>query len=227
MLLPSVTTRNELNEVEQRNIENAIRWTMERRRRFTSEEVLTQDFILTLHRRMLGNVWAWAGTFRKSNKNLGVDKFQIPMEIRTLLDDCRFWMLNKTFSQDEMAIRFKHRIVSIHCFANGNGRHSRLMADILIEKVLGQELFTWGTISLIQTAEFRSSYLRALKEADKGNYQPLLKFARVIIIHRPEVTSLPATRTPSHNPPPWSPASHVRPPQSPHIASRQANSSSE
>jgi Fic-DOC domain mobile mystery protein B len=176
--LPSVTTRSELDEVEQRNIEEAIRWTMERRRRFTVAEILTEDFVQELHQRMLGGVWKWAGTFRKSDKNIGADKYQIPMELRTLLDDCKFWIEHETFSEDEIAIRFKHRIVSIHCFANGNGRHSRLIADVIIEKIFGRDVFTWGRADLIRGGGFRSTYLQALREADKGNYAPLLKFAR-------------------------------------------------
>jgi Fic-DOC domain mobile mystery protein B len=178
LLLPSVTTRGELDEVEQRNIEEAIRWTTERRRRFTVKEVLTEGFVRQLHQKMLGEVWEWAGTFRKSDKNIGVDKYQIPTELRTLLDDCKFWIEHKTFSEDEIAIRFKHRIVSIHCFANGNGRHSRLIADVIVEKLFGREVFTWGSADLIQGGEFRSAYLQALREADNGNYGPLLTFAR-------------------------------------------------
>jgi len=178
LLLPSVTTRGELDEVEQRNIEEAIRWTIERRRKFTITEILTEDFVRDLHQKMLGGVWEWAGTFRKSDKNIGVDKYLISVELRTLLDDCKFWIENKTFSEDEIAIRFKHRIVSIHCFANGNGRHSRLIADVIVEKIFGRDVFTWGSSDLIQGGEFRSAYLQALREADNGNYGPLLKFSR-------------------------------------------------
>lgn len=178
LLLPSVTTRGELDEVEQRNIEEAIRWTVEGRRRFSPDRVLTEPFVLEIHQRMFGEVWKWAGTFRRSNKNIGVDKYLIPTELRTLLDDCRFWIVNNTFSADEIALRFKHRLVSIHCFANGNGRHSRLMADIIAEKLLKRAIFTWGSVHLIQSHAFRSTYLAALRQADKGNYDPLLIFAR-------------------------------------------------
>lgn len=178
LLLPSVTTKGELDEVEQRNIEEAIRWTIEVRRRFSPEKVLTESFVLEIHERMFGGVWQWAGTFRRSNKNIGVDKYLIPTELRTLLDDCRYWIANNTFPADEIALRFKHRLVSIHCFANGNGRHSRLMADIIVEKLLKRTIFTWGSLNLIQSPEFRSTYLTALRQADKGNFKPLLIFAR-------------------------------------------------
>lgn len=178
LLLPSVSTRGELDEVEQRNIEEAIRWTTERRKRFTIAEILTEGFARELHQKMLGGVWEWAGTFRRSDKNIGVDKYLIPVELRALLDDCKFWIENKTFNEDEIAIRFKHRIVSIHCFANGNGRHSRLIADVIVEKIFRRDVFTWGSADLIQGGEFRSAYLQALREADNGNYGPLLKFAR-------------------------------------------------
>jgi Fic-DOC domain mobile mystery protein B len=178
LLIPSVTTRGELDELEQRNIEDAILWTVQRRRRFTAAEILTERFVRELHQKMLGDVWEWAGSFRQSNKNIGVDKYQISVELRILLDDCKFWIAQNSFSPDEIAIRFKHRIVSIHCFANGNGRHSRLMGDMIAEKIFGREVFTWGAAGLIQQGEFRSNYLQALNAADNGNYHPLLKFAR-------------------------------------------------
>jgi Fic-DOC domain mobile mystery protein B len=127
---------------------------------------------------MFGNVWKWAGMFRLSNKNFGVDKHSISTELRMLLDDCNYWLDHKTFGQDETAVRFKHRIVSIHCFANGNGRHSRLIGDMIVEKILGGEIFSWGGKSLIQKGDFRATYLNALRAADKGDYLPLIAFAR-------------------------------------------------
>ncbi|RZJ78224.1 MAG: mobile mystery protein B [Chryseobacterium sp.] len=178
LLIPAITTRGELDELEQRNIEEAVRWTIERRRRFTTSEILTEQFICGLHKRMLSSVWKWAGTFRTSNKNIGVDKYQVATELRMLVDDCNFWIENNTFSPDEIAIRFKHRIVSIHCFSNGNGRHSRLMADIIIEKIFHNNFFTWGGNHQLSTGEFRAKYLSALRQADKGNYASLIEFAR-------------------------------------------------
>ena len=178
LLFPSVTTRSELDEVEQRNIEEAIRWTIERRKKFTANEILSEQFVRELHQRMLGDVWEWAGDFRKSNKNIGVDKYQIGVELRVLMEDCQFWIANKTFTPDEIAIRFKHRIVSIHCFANGNGRHSRLIADVIAGKIFGQEVFTWGEKNLIRRSGYRSIYISALREADNANYRPLIDFAR-------------------------------------------------
>lgn len=144
LLIPSVMTRGDLDEVEQRNIEEAISWTILTRRGFTSRRILTEEFVRELHKRMLGDVWRWAGAFRNSNKNIGVDKYRIGIELRMLLDDARYWIGHETYLPDEIAIRFKHRLVSIHCFANGNGRHSRLIADIIIDKIFGNEVFTWG-----------------------------------------------------------------------------------
>lgn len=178
LLIPSVTTRSELDEVEQQNIEEAVRWTIERRKRFTVTEILTEEFVCHLHERMFSNVWAWAGSFRHTDKNIGVDKYQIPTQLRMLIDDCKYWLENKTYLPDEIALRFKHRIVSIHCFANGNGRHSRLMGDVIIEKVFGKDVFSWGGNSLDRSSDFRSQYLHALREADKGNITALIEFAR-------------------------------------------------
>ena len=178
LLIPSVTTKGELDEVEQRNIEEAIRWTLSRRKMFTAPEILTEPFLLDLHRRMLGEVWKWAGTFRKTDKNIGISKYDIGVGLRTLLGDCRYWIEHSTFEGEEIAIRFKHRLVSIHCFPNGNGRHSRLMADLIVEKVFGLEPFSWGGNLLTSTSAVRSAYIFALREADQGNYAPLISFAR-------------------------------------------------
>jgi fido (protein-threonine AMPylation protein) len=94
------------------------------------------------------------------------------------VDDAKYWIDNKIYQPDEMAIRFKHQLVSIHCFPNGNGRHSRLMADIIAEKLFQQPVFTWGASSLIKQGEMRSQYIIAIKKADQGDIYPLLQFAR-------------------------------------------------
>jgi Fic-DOC domain mobile mystery protein B len=176
LLIPTIATREELDEFEQQNIEQAMQWIF--LRSFRPEQIFTETFVCNLHRRMYGQVWAWAGKFRKTNKNIGVDKWQISMALKALLDDALFWITNSSYPPDEIAIRFKHRIVSIHCFPNGNGRHSRLMADIIIEKVFKLPVFTWSASSLVQQNKARATYLKAIRAADKGDIQPLLVFAR-------------------------------------------------
>lgn len=174
--IPSITMRAELDEFEQLNILSAMEWTL--MRSFTAAEVLTEQFVRALHARMYGDVWRWAGEFRRSNKNIGVDKHEIGVALRTLIDDCRYWIANGTYDRDEVAVRFKHRLVAIHCFVNGNGRHARLMADVLVSRVLGGPVFTWGGRSLADGGAARESYLGALRAADAGSIAPLLAFAR-------------------------------------------------
>jgi Fic-DOC domain mobile mystery protein B len=176
LLIKTIATRGELDEFEQQNIEQAVLWTLSRS--FKADAVFTEDFLRALHKRMYSNVWTWAGEFRKTNKNIGVDKWQIPTDLRNLLDDTKFWYAHNTYSPDELTIRFKHRLVSIHCFPNGNGRHSRLMADIVIEKIFKRPVYTWGAANLVKQGDTRMAYLNAIKAADKGDIQPLIKFAR-------------------------------------------------
>jgi Fic-DOC domain mobile mystery protein B len=176
LLIKTISTRSELDEFEQQNIEKAVLWTI--KRKFKTVDILTEPFVRELHRKMYADVWKWAGEFRKTNKNIGIDKLEIGVELRKLLDDCIFWVQKESFDGDEIAVRFKHRIVSIHCFANGNGRHSRLMADIISEHIFKKQAFSWGAASLTKQSDARSEYLKAVKAADKGNYQPLLAFAR-------------------------------------------------
>ncbi len=177
LLIPTIATRGELDEFEQQNIEQAIQWTLSKK--FKAELVFSEVFIREVHKRMYGNVWTWAGDFRKTNKNIGVDKWQIPTDLKRLLDDAKYWHEHKSYPPDEIAIRFKHQLVSIHCFPNGNGRHSRLMADIIIEKIYNLPVFSWGTTRLSNEGDIRTTYLKAVRLADKGNYGLLLAFARV------------------------------------------------
>ena len=176
LLIETISTKGELDEFEQQNIEEAMQWVFGRK--FKAKYVFTEQFICNLHKRMYSNVWAWAGNFRTTDKNMGVSKFQIPIELKVLCEDALYWMEHNTYPTEEMALRFKHRIVSIHCFANGNGRHSRLMGDIIIEKIFGEEPFSWGGDSLSKECDTRSTYLLAVKAADNGNYEPLIEFAR-------------------------------------------------
>lgn len=174
--IPSITTREELDEFEQLNIEKAIQWTFGKK--ISVEQLFSEKFIKELHKRMYGEVWKWAGTFRTSEKNLGIKNYLIAIELKQLLDDAIFWKENNTYSPAELAIRFKHRLVSIHCFANGNGRHSRLMADLIMEKLYDSNFFSWGSSNLVKATETRSNYIQAVRKADNNDIEHLISFAK-------------------------------------------------
>lgn len=176
LLIDTISTRGELDEFEQQNIEEAMQWVLTRRLR--PDQILTEAFVCQLHKRMYGHVWSWAGQFRNTEKNIGIARYRIGPELRTLLDDALYWVEHHTYPPEEIALRFKHRIVSIHCFANGNGRHSRLMADIIIDKIFKQDVFSWGAANLVRQGETRVSYLQAVRVADTGDITPLIVFAR-------------------------------------------------
>ena len=176
LLIRTITTRGELNELEQLNIQDAVEWTL--RRTFAASSILTTDFVRELHKRMYRDVWRWAGEYRKSDTSIGISWYQIAVSTKNLVDDAMLWVKNNEFSPDEFAIRFKHKIVSIHCFPNGNGRHSRLMADVIIDHIFKLPIFTWGRANLTEAGTARTNYLDSLAAADKGDYAPLLSFAR-------------------------------------------------
>lgn len=170
--LSYITTRGELNEAEQANIAIALRWL-----RGSKREVVDEDFLRELHRRMFSEVWLWAGEYRTTERNIGVVAHLIPIEMRQLLDDTRYQIDHASFPPDELAVRFSHRLVAIHPFPNGNGRHSRLAGDRLAIQ-LGQPAFTWGRQSLVTPGETRRAYVAALQAADNHDYEPLIEFAR-------------------------------------------------
>ncbi len=172
--LTHITTRGELDRWEQDNIIQALAWL----NRTRPSDILNELFIKDLHRRMFGAVWKWAGHFRHSDKNIGGPWHQVPTSVRNLCDDVRLWMELRDESPDQMAVRFHHRLVSIHPFANGNGRHARLMTDVLLEHILQRPRFTWGSEDLSKPGDTRHRYIMALHAADQQNYRPLVEFVR-------------------------------------------------
>lgn len=173
-LIPSwVTYRHELNEVEQANIVKGAQWAFRHRRR----ELLDERFIRDLHKRMLCDVWAWAGNYRKTERNIGVPAWRIAIDLAGLLDDTRLWVERAIFNPDEIAVRFHHRLVAIHPFPNGNGRHARLMADMLAMR-LGGTAFTWSGGDTAAAGEQRARYVAALRLADAHEMAALVAFAR-------------------------------------------------
>ena len=173
LIPPHITLRTELNEVEQQGVLAAIVWAFERRR----PALLTEDFICSLHQRMFGDVWRWAGEYRTRARNVGGPHWEIRPDIRNLIDDARVWVDRRSYPPDELAIRFHHRLVAIHPFPNGNGRLSRLMADLLIVEEGGPR-FSWGGTSLAEPGDTRKRYIAALKAADAHDMAPLIAFAR-------------------------------------------------
>jgi Fic-DOC domain mobile mystery protein B len=167
-----VTTREQLDELEQANIESGLLWLARHR-----GDVLTDDFAVTLHKRLFGDVWNWAGTFRKTGKNIGIDPIYIPVELRTLMHNARYWAEHKTYSPPEAAVRLHHRLVQIHPFPNGNGRHARIVADAVLTRVYETPAINWaGGHNLQKMNERRAAYIASLKAADQGNFEPLMAF---------------------------------------------------
>jgi Fic-DOC domain mobile mystery protein B len=174
-LIPShITHRAELDRWEQDNINEALAWIEKRR----PKDILNEQFMKQLHKKMFCHVWRWAGKFRQTEKNLGIPFYRISIDLKTLCDDVQYWIDHQTFEPDEIAAHFHHRLVYIHPFANGNGRHARLITDLLLENVLNQAPFTWGQANLAQEGQDRQKYIESLIAADRMDYQPLLDFVR-------------------------------------------------
>ncbi len=174
-LIPThIVNRQQLNGLEQQNITQAELWLM--RARF--KKINTEANLRKLHTQMFSQVWKWAGTFRKTGKNIGIEAYQIAIELKKLCDDVDTWIKFSSYTLDELAVRFHHRLVFIHAFPNGNGRHARLATDILLTKQLSQDRFTWGSGLIEEAGAIRQRYISALQSADRGDFDPLLSFVK-------------------------------------------------
>ncbi len=173
-LIPGLTTRGELNAFEQRNIARAVAWSRSSKK--LRSTLFEFESLKLLHKRMFDETWKWAGKFRLTGKNIGVEPAQIQMQLHVLSADGNYWLDNQIFAIEECAIRFHHRLVSIHPFPNGNGRHARLVADLLLY-YSSKRVFSWGGDSLDVEGTTRQRYIQALQKADAGNYESLLNFA--------------------------------------------------
>lgn len=170
---PHVETHGELDQLEQQNIQDCYKWLTQQRK---YKSFVNEDFIKLLHEKLLGEVWSWAGKFRLTEKNIGVDPIHISVELRNLLDDVKVWLEHDTYEREEFAARLHHRLVKIHLFANGNGRHARILTDVILVKEMGVAPISWGTNSLSSDGEHRVRYINALRAADKNYYESLIEF---------------------------------------------------
>lgn len=170
-----ITSMADLNAAEQMNIVQADMWAFSRNRK----ELLEIKYVQALHKRMFGDVWLWAGRFRQRNVNIGdVDAYEVPARLHLLFGDVQYWLENNTYPIDVVAVRFHREITWIHPFVNGNGRHARLMTDLILKK-MGSQRFSWGGGDLVNEGKLRSDYLEALRAADNQDFQPLLDFCRL------------------------------------------------
>ncbi len=177
-LIPTwIQNRDDLNIAEEDNIASGFAWA--RRRRLKPLAIATDAFSRRLHREMFGKVWKWAGEYRQVElEGIGAPRWQLAARSAELFDQFRFWIENGTFGPDELAVRFHHQLVLLHAYTNGNGRHARLMGDLLVE-ALGAKPFSWGSGNLQDdTGALRAAYIATLRKADKGDISDLLAFAR-------------------------------------------------
>ncbi len=179
-LIPSwVSTRGDLNDVEALNVNDGYQWL--RSTEPTIDQMLTAEFVRELHGRMFGDVWTWAGTYRRTETNLGVDWWEIAMRVTQLVDDLRYRAEHTPTENSEnidlTCIEYHHRMVTIHPFPNGNGRHSRAFCDALVS-ALGRPQFTWGRLSIVSDRATRRAYIESLQSADDGDLTDLCLFAR-------------------------------------------------
>lgn len=169
-----ITTRADLNEAEATNIATGMRWAGKQVR--SGVEVASDAFLRQLHRRLFGQVWAWAGRYRTTEKNIGIDPLGIAPAVRQLFDDVGAWQEYDSYPLDEQAARLHHRLTFIHPFPNGNGRTSRAMADLFL-RAREMPALTWG--ASLPLAEARAGYLAAVRAADAHDFAPLLGFIRL------------------------------------------------
>lgn len=178
LLIDTISTQAELNFAEQQSIIESSKWIYST----NHKNILSDIFFRKLHRKMFESIWDWAGIYRASEKNIGIEPYKIAGEIKKLCDDCEYWIKHNTFDWPELAARFHHKVVWIHPFANGNGRFARILTDILL-KEHRQLLLSWGRNTFngddfMSESKLRAEYIASLREADNKKFQRLIEFIK-------------------------------------------------
>lgn len=166
-----VRTTAQLNAAEAENIRKAtVKYLMVRpSRRSARFEVA---WLCKLHREMFGDVWDWAGKFRKRETNIGAPPAVTEQRLHNLLEDLKAWEMSG-MPLLEQAVRLHHVAVLIHPFPNGNGRWSRMVGNIWL-RLHGAEPVIWPEATIGAASAVRGEYLQAVRAADKGDYTALL-----------------------------------------------------
>ena len=165
-----ISHREQLNELEQANIVKGLLWVKKNNKR---DDILTSRFAMDLHKALFKEVWTWAGTYRLTEKNIGIDPYRISVSLKNLLDDLSAWIEFNSYPADEAVLRFHHQLVKIHPFPNGNGRFARIYADLIANKYFHITPINWGGIDLDKITQTRKNYINALRAADGGDLSVL------------------------------------------------------
>lgn len=165
-----ITTQAELNAHEAENIRKAVLKYLGAKptRRSAKFDV---RWALRLHAEMFGHIWQWAGQPRTQELNIGSPPHQVSVDLLNLLEDLKVWQKSGMPLQ-EQAVRLHHRAVKIHPFLNGNGRWSRLLANIWL-KLHGAAPIDWPEAVIGTSSVVRDEYIAAIKAADNHDFAPL------------------------------------------------------
>lgn len=170
--LPHIQSNSQLNEIEAANILQGQAWVASHNT-LTRDEIFSREFVVALHESLLGDIWTWAGTFRQREVNIGVDPVNISVDLHNFLEDAKCWVEFNHFTPLMLNARIQHRLVQIHCFANGNGRHSRIFADTVTIFLLKKKPLKWANVELEYVLNERNAYIGALRKADAGDFTHL------------------------------------------------------
>jgi Fic-DOC domain mobile mystery protein B len=164
----------ELDELEDVNIQNGLEWL----NRQKTDDYLSIDFICKLHEKLFSDVWKWAGKFRTAEVNISKYRpYDVGPQLKNFFEDAKVWITSGQMSWDEISAEMHHRLVTIHPFPNGNGRTTRIYTEY-VQKRNNQEVTSWNAALAHQPKRRRESYIKALRDADKGDFTLLIEFMK-------------------------------------------------
>lgn len=177
-----INTRGELNIAEAKGIDTATFKYLKSKRKLKPNNLLKDSFAKRFHKELFGEVWDWAGKYRKVATMPGIDWHQIPVQLNQLMQNTSTQISflhdqSDSTKKEKLVAEFAYKLVWIHPFRNGNGRWSRAYADLLSDS-LDIERFSWGS-SIASEHERHLYMVNALGTADiSGNIEEFLAWAK-------------------------------------------------
>jgi len=179
--LLGIQRKREMDALEAVKLAKATDWAI---RHYSADHRFSAADVCLLHKQWLGEVYSWAGEYRRVNIGKGGFAFAMAAQVSRLMEEFERKVLAVytpcNFNDPEKiieALAVAHcELVLIHPFRDGNGRLSRLLSTLMALQA-GLPLLDFSGIE----GKARQAYFLAVQASMGNDYEPMKKVFRAVL----------------------------------------------